>query len=197
MRPVSFFLGIVFAGSCTSPHVAPRTKAQLETEIVEAKNPVLRGALMQLTDPASYDASYRSISYPSGDVPKNRGACADVVVRALRTAGIDLQKAIHEDIASGAYTRITQPDRNIDHRRVVNQEVWFKRHAMSLEFEDRTWIAGDIVSWRLNDGRAHIGIVSDKVGVSGNPLVVHNIGLVAEQDVLKAWKIVGHFRLKN
>ncbi|MCW5937899.1 MAG: DUF1287 domain-containing protein [Fimbriimonadaceae bacterium] len=166
----------------------PRPMAGASTD------PVYLGAVAQLEDAAVYDASYQPIRYPGGDVPKDRGACADVVVRALRHAGLDLQKAIHEDAARHRYPRIgTRRDRNIDHRRVANQVVYLKRHGKALA-NDRDWRAGDIVAWVLPNGRDHIGIVSEHKGRSGNLAVIHNIGRVSEDDVLYAWQVVGHYR---
>ncbi|WP_097725087.1 DUF1287 domain-containing protein, partial [Escherichia coli] len=55
--------------------------------------------------------------------------------------------------------------------------------------------AGDIVSWRLDNGLAHIGVVSDGFARDGTPLVIHNIGAGAqEEDVLFNWRMVGHYR---
>lgn len=170
---------------------------EIEHRIERSKNKVFQGALRQLKNPAHYDAAYCSIPYPNGDVPADRGACADVVVRALRHAGIDLQAAIHRDAFKAPYPAIRQIDSNIDHRRVLNQEVWLKRHAQSLTLStDATneWRAGDIVSWRLANGQ-HIGVISDIRRPDGVPFVIHNIGVVAEEDVLTRWRIVGHYRL--
>ena len=149
---------------------------------------------MQLQKPAVYDASYKKIGFPDGDVDLSRGACADVVVRALRHAGVDLQKEINTDAKVTSYPGITKLDTNIDHRRVVNQEQWLAKHADVLG--DKDWMAGDIVSWRLPSGRAHIGIVSDYPTGSSTPFVIHNIWKVAEEDVLHKWKVFGHYRLK-
>ena len=53
-----------------------------------------------------YDGSYRTLDYPGGDVPIERGVCTDVIVRALRTArGADLQKLVHEDMGQIATPR--------------------------------------------------------------------------------------------
>lgn len=98
-------------------------------------------------------------------------------------------------------TRITgklkRPDSNIDHRRVPNLETWFQRQNKALPVTDKysDYQPGDIVSWRLDNGLAHIGVVSLNVTPEGVPLVVHNIGAGAqEEDVLFNWKVTGHFR---
>ncbi|MBS1712821.1 MAG: DUF1287 domain-containing protein [Armatimonadetes bacterium] len=167
-----------------------------------APNKVIEGALRQLEKPASYDDAYVAIAYPNGDVAADRGACADVVVRAYRHAGVDLQRLIHEDAGTGRYPRIQRTDKNIDHRRVLNQEVFFRRHGRSLttDVTPQTvsqWKPGDIVSWRLSRGRTHIGVVSDRRRPDGVPLVIHNIGRVSEDDSLTRWAIAGHFRYRT
>lgn len=95
------------------------------------KHPV-GGAAMALTKGAyvTYDASYQRLDYPKGDVPADRGVCADVVIRALRLCGYDLQQLIHEDMRNhfSSYPGkwgLSRPDPNIDHRRVPNLMVFF------------------------------------------------------------------------
>lgn len=153
-----------------------------------------------------YDPAYVRIAYPDGDVSADRGVCADVIVRAFRADGIDLQKLVHDDMTAHfrAYPqtwRLRGPDTNIDHRRVPNLETYFRRHgdALPITAQASDYRAGDVVSWRLPNGLAHIGIVSDRLVAvdSGGPLVIHNIGNgTQEENVLFAWKIVGHFRWK-
>lgn len=58
----------------------------------------LDGAMDQIGRTTGYDASYQKLEYPNGDVPIETGVCSDVVVRAFRKAGIDLQKDVHEDM---------------------------------------------------------------------------------------------------
>ncbi|MEX9800580.1 DUF1287 domain-containing protein [Proteus terrae] len=151
-----------------------------------------------------YDSDYRKIDYPMGDVPAYKGVCSDVIIRSYRGIDIDLQKLLHEDIKANfsAYPSkrmwgLNKPDTNIDHRRVPNLEVFFTRKGkvkpITKNAED--YVPGDIVSWRLDNGRPHIGIVvNKKSGDNQRYLVIHNIGFgqVAE-DVLFSWKITGHF----
>jgi hypothetical protein len=150
-----------------------------------------------------YDPAYVRLAYPGGDVPAERGVCADVLVRAFRvSADLDLQRLLHEDMRGhfSAYPSLwglRQPDRNIDHRRVPNLRRYFERRGMAVPVSDRAndYRAGDIVSWRLGNGLAHIGLVSDRRGAGGRPLVIHNIGHGAqEEDVLFAWTQTGHYR---
>ena len=162
---------------------------------------ILEGAYEQVGVTLHYDGSYRVIPFPDGDVPIERGVCTDVIVRAYRHAGIDLQRLVHEDMsrAFDAYPRtwgLKRPDPNIDHRRVGNLAAFFRRHGRTLKVTSRAddYSAGDIVTWRLPSGSAHIGIVTDRMH-SGRRLVVHNIGAGTKvEDVLFSYTITGHFR---
>ncbi|WP_109399815.1 DUF1287 domain-containing protein [Proteus sp. TJ1640] len=151
-----------------------------------------------------YDSDYRKIDYPNGDVPAYKGVCSDVIIRSYRGIDIDLQKLLHEDIKAhfSAYPSkrmwgLNKPDTNIDHRRVPNLEVFFTRKGKvkPITKNAKDYVPGDIVSWRLDNGRPHIGIVVNKKSWDNQRyLVMHNIGFgqVAE-DVLFSWKITGHF----
>ena len=163
---------------------------------------LVKAGRAQIGVTTGYDPSYRVLAYPGGDVAPQTGVCTDVLIRALRAQGIDLQRRVHEDMR-GHFSRYPQrwglkgPDRNIDHRRVPNLQVYFQRHGQSLA-PSRTasdYEAGDIVSWNLADGRPHIGIISDRKAEDGTPLVIHNIGAgVKEENVLWDFKITGHYR---
>lgn len=161
------------------------------------------GAIEQMTQTTSYDASYVKLDYPNGDVPLNTGVCADVVVRAFRKTGIDLQKELHEDMKRhfSKYPqkwRARKPDSNIDHRRVPNLMTWFDRQGKTqpITKDAKNYQPGDIVAWELGNGLLHIGMVS-KIKVEGSDChaIVHNIGIGARmEDVLFEWKIIGHYR---
>ena len=151
-----------------------------------------------------YDGSYYKIAYPNGDVPEDRGACTDEVVRAYRAVGVDLQKEVHEDMQANfaAYPQrfgLTQPDTNIDHRRVPNLMIFFARKGQQLPITNSPadYAPGDIVTWDLGGGQTHIGILVD-VPSDEDPTrwqIMHNIGAGPQiQDVLFAWKITGHYR---
>jgi len=167
---------------------------------------LVKAARTQVGVTVIYDGSYRSLKYPGGDLPLERGVCTDVVVRALRSArSIDLQKNLHEDMRAhwDAYSHplgwhLAQPDANIDHRRVPNLMTWFARagHAVSSSGVAGDYLPGDIVSWDLGGRVLHIGIVSDRRSATGVPLVLHNIGAGArEEDILFRYSIIGHYRL--
>ncbi|MET0546327.1 MAG: DUF1287 domain-containing protein, partial [Caulobacterales bacterium] len=149
----------------------------------------------------SYDPSYVRLDYPMGDVPMERGVCADVVIRALRAVSLDLQAVVNRDMRSdfSAYPKtwgLKTPDRNIDHRRVLNLEVLFKRSGCALSGGDAALLPGDFVTWRLPGNLPHIGVVSTRWNADKTePLITHNVGSgVQIEDVLNAWPITGRFR---
>lgn len=149
-----------------------------------------------------YDGAYRVLAYPGGDVPIDRGVCTDVVVRAYRHFGVDLQELVHEDMgrAWGDYPRAwgnRHPDPNIDHRRVPNLAVYFKRKGEVLPVTQAPadYRPGDLVTWRLPSGVPHIGIVATERTRDGVPLMIHNIGRGTRiEDALFAYTITGHYR---
>ena len=164
---------------------------------------MLDGAIAQAGVTTSYDPSYVALDYPGGDVPEKTGVCSDVVVRAFRKAGIDLQKEIHEDMkaARSDYPTkwgATSTDANIDHRRVLNLMAFFRRQGKSvtISYDAADYQPGDIVAWDLTSGIDHIGIVTNMLSDSGDRyLIVHNIGAGTRvEDVLFEWTIKGHYR---
>ncbi len=169
-----------------------------------AQKLTLSDAALTLTkDEVTYDPSYFSIDYPNGDVPSDKGVCTDVVIRAYRKLGIDLQKEVHEDMKSNfsAYPKLwglKNTDKNIDHRRVPNLMTYFKRKGASkpITKNPNNYLPGDVVAWRLNSGLTHIGIVVNKKSKDGKRhLVVHNIGAgQVLEDCLFDFKIIGHYR---
>jgi uncharacterized protein YijF (DUF1287 family) len=162
---------------------------------------IIQSAYEQVGVTLYYDPAYAVIPFPGGDVPMVRGVCTDVIVRAFRSVGVDLQLLVNQDMhrSFAAYPHnwgLSRPDPNIDHRRVQNLAVFFARQgqAMPLSKEAQDYRAGDIVTWRLTDGRPHIGLVSDRIQ-DGRPLIVHNIGAGATvEDILFTFTITGHYR---
>lgn len=157
------------------------------------------------TQKVIYDPSYFTIDYPNGDVPADRGVCTDVVIRAYRKVGVDLQKLVHEDMLENfaKYPNnwgLSRPDKNIDHRRVPNLMTYFDRHnaALQISSHSKNYKPGDIVSWDLGNGMTHIGIVSKYMSKNETPLIIHNIGKgQVLEDILFAYKIIGHYRFKT
>lgn len=190
--------------------VAPLRAAQTAPSAQALAARLNAAALARTRVRVVYDPSYRRLAYPGGDVPADRGVCADVVIRCYRTAlGIDLQKLVHEDMTAAfdAYPRhwgLSRPDRNIDHRRVPNLETFFRRQGAALPAGDdpAAYRPGDLVAWNLKGASGflpHIGIVTDRHsglgGLAGRPKVVHNIGAGPRlEDVLFAWPMTGHYR---
>ena len=136
-------------------------------------------------------------------MPESTGVCSDVVVRAFRKAGIDLQKEVHEDMQAARSEYSTKwgaiaPDSNIDHRRVLNLMTYFTRQGKSLPISGSAedYQPGDIIAWQLTSGVYHIGIVTNMVSDSEDRyVIVHNIGIGRRiEDVLFDWTIKGHYR---
>ena len=163
---------------------------------------LIAAARSQIGVTLAYDSAYSALGFPGGDVPRARGVCSDVVIRAYRDAlDLDLQALVNADMRAHfvAYPRrwgLSRPDRNIDHRRVPNLQTFLKRQRAALPLPARAedWQAGDIVTSLVGGTLPHIGIVSDRA-IGSRPLVIHNIGNgTREEDSLLAHPITGHFR---
>lgn len=167
----------------------------------------LSDAAFELTkQKVTYNPSYFSIDYPNGDVPSNIGVCTDVIIRAYRKIGIDLQKEVHEDMKTnfGKYPKnwgLKTTDKNIDHRRVPNLMKFFSRKGIVKvnSTNPKDYKPGDIVCWNLSGGITHIGIVIDKKSTDGlRNLIVHNIGAgQVIEDCIFDFKIIGHYRYQK
>lgn len=165
---------------------------------------LVQAALERTKHSVIYDGSYHVIDYPGGDVPANIGVCTDVVIRSYRALGIDLQKLVHEDMRAnfGLYPSrkiwgLKRPDKNIDHRRVPNLKVFFKRKGKALPVtkNPKNYQPGDLVTWMLPGNLPHIGIVTDQKNIFGTPLIVHNIGQGPKlENILFSYPITGHYR---
>jgi uncharacterized protein YijF (DUF1287 family) len=164
---------------------------------------LVAAARTQIGVTVTYDPAYVRLAYPGGDVPRDRGVCTDVLIRAYRDAfEIDLQRLVHEDMLANfaLYPRAwgqSHSDPNIDHRRVPNLQVFFRRHGRTLP-NDAAWTEfaeGDLVSQMLPGNLPHIAIITGSRGASGAPLVVHNIGAGARlEDRLPDFPITGRYR---
>jgi len=162
-----------------------------------------RAAVLLTKDQVAYDPSYFAMAYPNGDVPANKGVCSDVVIRAYRKLGIDLQKEVHQDMRQHfkLYPKIwglSSTDRNIDHRRVPNLQVFFTRFGKKLTVSNNAtdYKTGDLVTWMIAGRLPHIGIVSHLKTQDGKRnLIVHNVGNgQVLQDCLFAYPITGHYQ---
>lgn len=167
----------------------------------------LSAAALELTkQKVEYDPQYFSIPYPNGDVPADKGVCTDVVIRAYRKVGIDLQKEVHEDMKANfsLYPKkwgLKKTDKNIDHRRVPNLMTYFSRKGTVKKITDKAedYVPGDIVAWNLTGAVTHIGIVADKKSSDGKRyMIIHNIGFgQVMDDVLFEYKIIGHYSFQK
>jgi uncharacterized protein YijF (DUF1287 family) len=212
-RVLSVCLILIAASSCQRQYVTRKgvvvviPPSSVANPLPATASPQLKqfvdAAIEQSKVTTGYDPSYVKLDYPNGDVPSDTGVCSDVVVRAFRKAGIDLQKEVHEDMqrAWAEYPKkwgARGTDANIDQRRVLNLTTYFERQGKALPVtQDRAdYQAGDVVAWELSDGVEHIGIMTN---LSSEPdkhyLIVHNIGAGARvEDVLLSWKIIGRYR---
>jgi uncharacterized protein len=189
MRSVAFVLSLTLA----APVLAGSEPSRLTA-----------AARDQVGVTVTYDPAYVPLEFPGGDLPRDRGVCTDVVIRALRDGwGIDLQLAVNRDMKAdfAAYPPLwglSKTDRNIDHRRVPNLQTLLERVGAELPLDDGPvpYLPGDIVTWTLPGNLSHIGIVSDQRTADGTPLILHNIGRGAqEEDILFAYPMTGHYRI--
>lgn len=163
-------------------------------------------ALMLTKDSVEYDPHYFSIAYPNGDVPADKGVCTDVVIRAYRKVGVDLQKEVHEDMKANfdLYPKnwgLKSTDKNIDHRRVPNLMKYFSRFGTvkKISANPDDYQPGDIVAWNLGGAITHIGIVANKKSPDGKRyMIVHNIGAgQVMEDVLFSYPVIGHYSFQK
>ena len=178
----------------------PHTDGHPDDNIAAA---LVAAAMERLDYRVTYDGRYRPIAYPMGDVPAHLGVCTDVVIRAYRVIGIDLQQRVHEDMrehfdAYPAIWGLSRPDPNIDHRRVPNLQTYFQRRGQSLPPSDQAdaYRPGDLVTWMLPGHLPHIGIIVAARNLDNHrPMVVHNIGAgPVLEDMLFKYPITGHYR---
>jgi uncharacterized protein len=178
----------------------------LATPILAGSEPsrLTAAAREQVGVTLTYDPAYVQLDFPGGDLPRDRGVCTDVVIRALRDGwGVDLQLAVNRDMkadfsAYPALWGLSRPDRNIDHRRVPNLQTLLARIGAEVPLTEgpAPYLPGDIVTWMLPGNLPHIGIVSDQRSADGTPLILHNIGAGAkEEDILFAYPMTGHYRI--
>jgi uncharacterized protein YijF (DUF1287 family) len=200
---------IAFSTLVVAIAIATNGDAETNTDAIIAR------AREEVSRNVSYDPAYRALTFKNGidtqqpqrafgDVEPSHGVCTDVVVRALRVVGIDLQSRVHADITASprSYPDVPSPDANIDHRRVKPLLEYFDRHATKLDSnpQSATWKPADVVIWSFSQcphcEPNHIGMISDRKGARGLPLVIHNIGPhPTEDDVLDQFVILRHFRI--
>ena len=170
-----------------------QSQVDQDNDDVDDQTDILQNTKAYLSTKPKYKSKYYSTGYPDDE----HGVCTDVVAFALLNAGYDIKKLLYEDVLANqeAYN-ITNIDKNIDFRRVKNLQVYLARNAISLptDFSDLSaWQGGDIVVFER-----HIGIVSDKRNYKGIPFLLHHANpyqIRYEEDVLKRYTIVGHYRI--
>jgi uncharacterized protein len=189
------------AGTSAAIRVAQQAASVQPAPTPEAYR-LVESAMAQIGVTTAYESAYVHLDYPGGDVPVETGVCTDVVIRAFRGIGIDLQLGVHEDMTAHLeeYPQpfgLAKPDRNIDHRRVDNLQTYFTRRGMELpaSIDGADYLPGDVVTWTFL-GYPHIGIVSAEPAlIGGRYKIVHNIGRgVRVEDVLFQMEITGHYR---
>lgn len=190
---------LVRADKCAVPK---RHAKRMQSTPVSAKSTAAFGRLLaraaraQTEELVIYTDKYQQIGFPMGDVPSFYGVCTDVVIRAYRALGIDLQVLVHK-------ARIGTGDPSIDHRRTKTLRRFFARHGVSLPVTDfpEDYKPGDIVTYYRASGRSsqsHIAIVSDVIAPSGRPMIVHNRGWGPQlEDALFASDVTGHYRFAH
>ncbi len=207
-RILSEAFGRLESPPAPAPEGNASTQVPPSLEIAASQSPeetataatIVEGARASVRSAPAYDDSYQFIRYPGGDPGREKGSGADLVVRAYRHAGVDLQQRIHQDILAVAEDYgVETPDPHIDHRRIRNLRTFLRRHGRELGTDlAADWRPGDIVFWAI-DGRNkpdHLGIVTDRRSPADRLLVIHHEvgGVPGEADVLFAWTIRGHYR---
>ncbi len=164
---------------------------------------VLLGARKTALNGASYGAGYLKLEFPGGDVPRDKGVCTDVIVRAVRNAGLDIQKELYDDIRRSpkSYRMVVRRNPNIDHRRVKTSLPYFLRRwdqrSAALDDPDDPLRPGDVVfmdTFPRKRGPDHVGIVSNLTAEDGTPLIINNwtYGSTTTHMELLSWVPVTH-----
>lgn len=192
--------------------VASRTPGDRDNDGIPDQVDILMGAKKLVLNGASYKSGYFEMKYPMGDLPSHIGVCSDVVIRAFRNGGYDLQKLIHRDIKKHrrrypeVYNKKSRADPSIDHRRVRNMLPYFKANYKlvdrGLTAKNRKgYLPGDIIfmDTLTRSGPDHIGIISDELAPNGYPKVINNwtVGYkTSEMNLLPSVPVTHHFRIR-
>lgn len=170
-----------------------KSSVDLDNDGIDDQTDILNNVRTYIATKPKYKSKYYNTGYPND----NYGVCTDVVVFGLKAAGYDLQELVDQDIRENrSRYNIKTVDKNIDFRRVRNLKIYFDNYAISLptSLDDISdWQGGDIVIFP-----SHIGIVSDKRNKDGIPFLIHHANPYQryyEEDVLKMYKIEGHYRI--
>lgn len=178
--------------SCSADDGAPAHSAQLSGPS-DFGRALAAAAMRQTRDLVIYTDKYRTLKFPMGDVPRLYGVCTDVVIRAYRALGVDLQARVQA-------ARVGSRDVSIAHRRTFTLRRYFASRGASLaitDFAEDYW-PGDVVTYfrpQNSGSRDHVAIVAEMTGPSGRPMIIHNRGWGPQiEDALFVDKITGHYR---
>ncbi len=170
-----------------------KSSVDADNDGIDDQTDILNNVRTYIATKPKYKSKYYDTGYPND----NYGVCTDVVAFGLKDAGYDLQELVDQDIRENrSRYNIKTVDKNIDFRRVRNLKIYFDNYAISLStsLDDISdWQGGDIVIFP-----SHIGIVSDKRNKDGVPFLIHHANPYQryyEEDVLKMYKIEGHYRI--
>jgi uncharacterized protein YijF (DUF1287 family) len=163
---------------------------------------LVHAALDRTHQVVRYDPAYVRLDYPGGDVPAGTGVCTDEVIRSYRKLSFDLQKLVHEDMKRhfAAYPKhwgLSAPDKNIDHRRVPNLQMFFKRQGASLPvtLNGSDYLPGDLITCTVAGKLPHIALVVPAPDGGSTPWIVHNIGQGPQcENRLFEFPLTGHYR---
>ena len=193
--------GVLVATAVSSPPAVDTARSQLAADGSFATR-LANAALDRTQQTVRYEPAYVQLAYPGGDVPAETGVCTDEVIRSYRALGFDLQKLVHEDMAShfSAYPKawgLKSTDKNIDHRRVPNLQTFFKRQGASLPVTQKAadYLPGDLITCTVAGRLPHIALVVPNPSGTGRPWIVHNIGSGPQmEDRLFEFPLTGHYR---
>lgn len=204
MRLLFSTLLFVIISSCRadSPEQTAASRAKLPAEDKSFAIRLCHAALDRTAHTVRYDGAYLRIPYPGGDVPAEMGVCTDEVIRSYRALGHDLQKLVHEDMKRSftSYPKhwgLSKTDTNIDHRRVPNLQVFFKRKGASLPVSQNSadYRPGDLITCTVAGKLPHIALVVPAPDGGETPWIVHNIGRGPKlENSLFEYPLTGHYR---
>ena len=100
---------VLLLGAC-----APTRGVQARAVAPSEADRIVQGALRQAREGAAYTTGYVRLGYPGGDLPRDRGVCTDVVVRALRDAGHHVTTLVRRAPRSASEFRWSPGTRPLD-----------------------------------------------------------------------------------
>ena len=171
-----------------------KSEIDKDNDGIDDQTDILNNVRKYISSNPKYKSKYYATGYPDDEF----GVCTDVVAFGLRDAGYDLMDLLYKHVKNNRELyNIETIDKNIDFRRVINLDVYFKNTAIVLTTDINKieeWQGGDIVVFKK-----HIGIVSDMRNKNGIPFVIHHANpyqVYYEEDILENREdIIGHYRI--